>query len=431
MATMEQIDITCDQDGRLRRVPLGDLRRFQGMLKSLSAPEYDKLKASIIKYGFFVPVFVWKNKILDGHQRLFVIEKEGWELAGGVPVVDIEAETETEAAEKLLILSSTYGKVEPQGLYEFTQTHDISLAEFDLPDLPDFDLDSFKDEFYDEEEEDEGAADEVPDAPEVPVSQTGDLWLLGDHRLLCGDSTSGEDVARLMDGNVPQLMVTDPPYGVNYNPEWRNEAAEAGHLDYSPRRTGKVINDDRSDWQTAWELHRGDVAYVWHGGTQSSTVQRSLEAAEFEVRSQIVWVKSHFPISRGHYHWRHEPCWYLVRKGGSGHWQGDRKQTTTWEIGLDVNAEGGHSTQKPVECMERPLQNHSGDVFDPFVGSGTTIIAAERQQRKAYALEIHPQYCDVAVLRWQDYTGQEATLDGDGRTFGEVSEERGVASVAA
>ena len=427
----KQIRVTVDSEERLRRVPLESLQRFQGNFKSLRREEYEKLRDSIERYGFFVPVFCWREKILDGHQRLFVVEKEGWELEGGVPVVDIDAKTEKEAAEKLLILSSTYGKVDPQGTYEFTSEHDISLEEFDLPDLPDFDLERFKDEFYEESAGGLTEEDDVPETPEVPVSQAGDLWLLGAHRLLCGASPSDEDGARLMDGKVPQLMVTDPPYGVDYDPGWRDKLADAGDLSYSPRRTGKVINDDRSDWQSVWELHRGDVAYVWHAGLHSSTVQRSLEAADFEVRSHIVWAKAHFPISRGHYHWRHEPCWYLVRKGGSGHWQGDRKQTTIWEIGLDENVEGGHSTQKPVECMERPLRNHSGDVFDPFVGSGTTIIAAERQQRAAYALEIHPPYCDVSVSRWQDYTGQDARLEGDGRTFGEVSEERGVGVAAA
>ena len=400
MATMEQIDITCDQDGRLRRVPLGDLRRFQGMLKSLSAPEYDKLKASIIKYGFFVPVFVWKNKILDGHQRLFVIEKEGWELAGGVPVVDIEAETETEAAEKLLILSSTYGKIEPQGLYEFTQTHDISLAEFDLPDLPDFDLDSFKDEFYDEEEEDEGAADEVPDAPEVPVSQTGDLWLLGDHRLLCGDSTSGEDVARLMDGQQADMVFADPPYGME-------AVKNSGVLQKKYR---DVINDNSNEMAiAAFKATDPGLPAVWWGA--------NYYANALPVSPHwLVWDKNNGASDQMDC----ELAWT--------NWPGVTRQFT------QASERSGrvHPTQKPVSLITWAFESVSGyKIYDPFLGSGSTLIACEKTDRQCYGLEIDPHYCDVIVQRWQDYTGQEAKLEGDGRTFGEVAEERGVASVAA
>lgn len=150
-----------------------------------------------------------------------------------------------------------------------------------------------------------------------------------------------------------------------------------------------------------------------------------MEAAGFEVRNQVIWSKSNFPISRGHYHWRHEPCWYAVRKGHTAKWVGDRKQTTVWEVNLDRNTEGGHSTQKPVECMARPIRNHdAAEVYEPFLGSGTTLIACEQLGRKCYAIEIEPRYIDVAVRRWQNLTGKAATLNG--RTFAEVAEERGV-----
>ena len=275
--------------------------------------------------------------------------------------------------------------------------------------------------------------DEVPPAPVVPVSRTGDLWLLGGytikgaHRLLVGDSTKAADVARLMGGATPILMVTDPPYGVDYDPNWRNVEAAKGNLAYAASRVGPVGNDDRVDWHEAWGLFPGDVAYVWHADRHASEVQRSLETAGFAIRCQLIWSKSNFPISRGHYHWRHEPCWYAVRNGATGKWHGDRKQTTVREINLDKNVEGGHSTQKPVECMRFPIENntaHGDGVYDPFVGSGTTIIAAEMMARRCYAMEIAPQYVDVSVQRWQQFTGKQATLDGDGRTFAEIAAER-------
>jgi DNA modification methylase len=144
------------------------------------------------------------------------------------------------------------------------------------------------------------------------------------------------------------------------------------------------------------------VAYVWHADRHASTVQSNLFDAGFEVRSQVIWAKQNFSISRGHYHWKHEPCWYAVKKGRTASWIGDRKQTTLWEINLSANADGGHGTQKPTECMERPIRNHGGDVYDPFLGSGTTLIAAENLSRQARCVEIDPGYVAVSLQRYLD-----------------------------
>ena len=169
--------------------------------------------------------------------------------------------------------------------------------------------------------------EETPEPPVVPVSRPGDLWLLGPHRLLCGSSTVATDVARLLGGVTPLLMVSDPPYGVAYDPSWRNQAGAA-----RTRRTGKVLNDDRADWRDAWAVFPGEVAYVWHGALHAAEVAESLEACGFAIRSQIIWAKERLVLSRGDYHWQHEPCFYAVRSGGKGHWNGDRKQTTLWQI---------------------------------------------------------------------------------------------------
>jgi DNA modification methylase len=156
-------------------------------------------------------------------------------------------------------------------------------------------------------------------------------------------------------------------------------------------------------------------------------VADSLVACDFGLRSQIIWAKERFALSRGDYHWQHEPCWYAVRKGAKGQWAGDRSQSTRWDINAREDSGIGHGTQKPVECMKRPIENNSrpGDaVYEPFSGSGTTIIAAEMTGRKAYAIELNPAYVDVAVVRWQAFAGEAAVLDGDGRTFAEVQAER-------
>ena len=262
---------------------------------------------------------------------------------------------------------------------------------------------------------------EVPELSEVAVTHIGDIWCLGPHRLVCGDSTSAETVAALLAGQTPQLMVTDPPYGVNYDPGWRHRAGVN-----RSNRLGKVCNDERADWNAAWGLFPGNIAYVWHGALHATTVAESLKRSGFTIRAQIIWAKERLVIGRGDYHWQHEPCWYAVRK--KGNWTGDRKQTTLWAIpsgGQDT--ETIHGTQKPVECMRRPLLNNSqaGEiVYDPFIGSGTTLMAAQTCGRICLGVELEPRYVDVAVKRWQAFTGERAILLPNGLSFEEIAAER-------
>ena len=247
------------------------------------------------------------------------------------------------------------------------------------------------------------------------------------HRLCCGDCTDADVVALALNGVKPHLMVTDPPYGVSYDAGWRNKAKRADGTPIGAYAVGVVSNDDRADWAEAWALFPGDVAYIWHGAVHVATVADSLVVSGFDIRSQIVWVKSNFAISRGHYHPQHEPCFYAVRKAATGHWSGDRKQSTVWQIDKPAKSETGHSTQKPVECMRRPIENNSrvGDaVYEPFSGSGTTIIAAEMTGRACHAIEIEPGYVDVAIRRWQSFTGQSATLESTHQTFTDLEKER-------
>lgn len=256
-----------------------------------------------------------------------------------------------------------------------------------------------------------------------PAAQHGDVFALGPHRLVCGDATDPRIVGLALGacpaGARPNLMVTDPPYGVSYDPAWRERVDRVG---FGRLSLGPVANDNRSDWREAWALFPGDVAYVWHGALFGSTTQASLEAAGFLARSQIIWRKKHFAISRGAYHWQHEPCWYAVRKGKRSGWTGDRKQRSVWDI---ANATGwsaiddgrtGHSTQKPLECMRRPMVNHTrpGDlVYDPFLGSGSTLVAAEELGRVCIAIELMPDYVDMAIARWERFTGRRASLESE------------------
>ncbi len=264
--------------------------------------------------------------------------------------------------------------------------------------------------------------DEIPALAECAITVVGDIWCLGPHRVACGDSTDGAIVTALLGGVVPGLMVTDPPYGVGYDPEWRVKAG----LNKSRSKLGKVRNDDRSDWREAWAHFRGDVAYVWSApGPLQVSVFESLKAVGLEIRQQIIWAKDRFALGRGHYHYQHEPCWYAVRR--KGHWTGDRSQTSLWQIKSREDGGHGHGTQKPVECMRRPMLNNStpGEaVYEPFLGSGTTLIAAQSSGRVCFAIELDPLYVDVTIKRWQAFTGGQATLLATGQTFEQVASER-------
>lgn len=285
----------------------------------------------------------------------------------------------------------------------------LSATWNDLP-LNDWGVDLPEDWLAEPVEEDESKVGELIDkAAELQEQwQTalGQLWEIpsqsrsGDsHRLLVGDSTQKADVGRLCGDSKPLLMVTDPPYGVNYNAQWRQDAADAGHLSYGAARFGKVANDDRSSWLPAFEASPSVVAYVWHASASAVQFAVDLMACGYEIRNQIIWSKPAFAISRGHYNWQHEPCWYAVRKGNKSRWVGDHSQSTIWEISNRNNDHTDHSTEKPLECMARPIRNHEGDVYDPFIGSGTTMVAAEQLKRICYGIEIEPKYAAVTLER--------------------------------
>ena len=379
--------------------------------------------ASIAEFGWRQPIVVDENMVvLAGHTRLLAARQLGLEAA---PVHIARGLTEAQARAFRIMDNRSSETAEWDNELLGLELGDLLEADFDLglTGFTDEELDALLNGLKDGTTGAQDGEDEVPATPDDPVTRPGDLWILGNHRLLCGDSTVVTDVDRLLGTVKPLLMVTDPPYGVEYDPGWRNQAGAA-----KTRRTGKVLNDDRADWREAWALFPGDVAYVWHGALHAATVAESLEAAGFGVRSQIIWAKDRLVLSRGDYHWQHEPCWYAVRKTGKGHWAGDRKQTTLWQIAnRDQDAETVHGTQKPVECMRRPILNNSSPaqaIYEPFMGSGTTLIAAETTGRVCLGIELNPAYVDVAVERWQRFTGQEATLDGDGRSFDDVKTGR-------
>jgi DNA modification methylase len=357
--------------------------------------------------------------ILAGHTRLEAARQLGWTE---VPVHIARGLTPAQAkAYRLMDNRSAQNATWDEALLGL-ELDDLQLDGFDLG-LTGFDDDELDRLLRGETNGAREDEDDVPEVPAVPTSRPGDLWQLGPHSLLCGDATNANDVTRLLDGVKPHLMVTDPPYGLAYDPSWRNKAGAA-----QTRRTGKVMNDHRADWREAWALFPGEAAYVWHGALHAATVAESLEACGFVIRSQIIWCKERLVLSRGDYHWQHEPLAYAVRKGGKGHWNGDRKQTTVWSISSrDQDATTVHGTQKPTEAMRRPIVNNSAPgqaVYDPFIGSGTTIIAAETTGRVCLGIELDPAYVDVAVMRWQRFTGKVPMLAGTRQCFDAVRATR-------
>jgi len=402
---------------RIEKRPIEALLPYARNARTHSDAQVAQIAASMVEFGWTNPVLVdGVNGIIAGHGRVMAARKLGLEM---IPVIELAHLSETQKrayilADNKIALNAGWDeemlRVELDALRE---------ADFNL-DITGFDADELK-AFFDGEPEAEGCApserdDDVPEVQDEVVSVPGDIWLLGKHRIMCGDATVATDVEKLLAGSAPHLMVTDPPYGVEYNPEWRNEAGIS-----NTGRTGRVLNDDRADWREAWALFPGEVAYVWHAGLFAATVQASLEACDFAVRSQIIWAKPRLVLSRGHYHWQHEPCWYAVKKGATGHWEGGRDKTTLWSIDAkEEDSRTAHGAQKPLLCMLLPILNNSvkGDaVYEPFSGSGTTLIACEKSERVCLAMELNPAYVDVAVRRWQNFTGERAARESDGVEF--------------
>jgi DNA modification methylase len=400
---------------RVERWPIDRLIPYARNARTHSEAQVEQIAASIREWGWTNPVLVGEDgTIIAGHGRVLgarklrikevpVMVATGWSEAQkkAYAIADNKLTLNGGWDEELLGLE--LGELDALGfdvdLIGFSEAELAALAAQQTAGLTD--------------------PDDVPELPDMPVSQPGDLWQLGRHRLLCGDSTCQADVDRVLGEVSPHLMVTDPPYGVDYDPAWRKRAG----VNLNQNKLGKVANDNRADWREAWDLFPGTVAYVWHAGRHASAVQDSLEASGFDMRAQIIWAKDRFALSRGHYHWQHEPCWYAAR--GKASWTGDRKQSTLWPINAREDSGHGHGTQKPVECMKRPIENNSSPgqaVYEPFSGSGTTIIAAEMTGRCAHAIELDPAYVDVAIERWQAFTGEKATLDG--RAFADVEAER-------
>jgi DNA modification methylase len=272
-------------------------------------------------------------------------------------------------------------------------------------------------------------ANDIPEPPATPMAQPGDVWLLGEHRLACGDATDPDVVALALDGAEPYLMVTDPPYGVELDPRWRDAiynkmGPEAKPYMSEGHGNRTLSGDTRADWSEAFELVPSlRVAYVWHGALHAVEVAEGLRRIGFKIVSHVIWDKGAWVISRGMYHWGHEPCW-VARRGGKVPFYRPKNQGTVWRAPSPKMIMTGsdeekfdHPAQKPLAVIEPPILNHLrplGVVYEPFCGSGTTLMAAEVHGRRCVAIEIEPRYVDVTAKRWQLFTGSKPVLASSG-----------------
>ena len=387
-------------------VDIKKLTLLQNNPRKITKTEMDKLCDSLKKDPDFLqnrPVLINKiNDVLNvyaGNQRVLAAKKLKWKQ---VPCI-IENDLNEDIIKERIIKDNRHS-----GEWDY----DILANEWEIDTLLEC---GFTEEELElkippeiEPIEEDGESLE-PGKDEDAITKLGDIYELNEHRIVCGDSTYPDIVANCLNGSVPILMVTDPPYGVNYDPDWRGKAGKG------QKASGIVQNDDQINWALAWHLFPGSIAYIWCASWYLPDVAKDLEDAEFERKSLIIWVKQHFALSRGDYHWQHEPCWYAVKKGHSHNWQGSRKECTIWEI-ANLNCFGknkdeseertAHSTQKPIECMAKPIKNNTSQregVYDPFLGSGTTLIACEQLNRQCFGIELSPAYCDIIVNRWKNY----------------------------
>ena len=363
-----------------------------------------QIAGSIKEFGFNNPVLVDKdNSVIAGHGRLMAARKLGMDK---VPVVELEHLTESQRkayvlADNRIALNSGWDtSMLSLELQDLKDDIDLSLLGFDPDEL---------DALLNPIEETEGLTDEdaVPDVPDEPKTKLGDIYILGNHRLMCGDSCSIDAVEKLTNGQLIDIFVTDPPYNVAY--EGSNGL--------------KIKNDDMSDDKfrqfladafiaASVVMKPGAVFYIWHADIEGYNFRGACRDAKFQVRQCLIWNKDSLVMGRQDYHWKHEPCLYGWKDGAAHLWAADRKQSTIIQC-KKPRKNDIHPTMKPVELMEYQILNNTKGadiVLDLFGGSGSTLIAAEKLGRKSCLMELDPKYCDVIVKRWEEFTGKQAVL---------------------
>lgn len=411
----EKIRIRCKA---ATTIDIDELVEFQGDLKKLSTDSYEALKDDILTLGFISPIHVWegqeKKYILDGHQRLKTLQamkKEGYAIPE-VPVTWVEADSLKEAKKQVLSLTSQFGEMTYAGLNQFLSDANLEVEEvmtnFRFPEI---DFNEFIKKYSNEGEEGPDP-DEAPAIPKVPKSKPGELYELGPHKAICGDATNKADIAKLMGQDLIDMVITDPPYNV----------------DYEGKDGMKIKNDKMGNTQFKEFLFKSyknyfDFAkpacpmYVFHADSEGENFRWGMRESGWAVKQCLVWVKSAFVMGRQDYQWQHEPCLYGWKPGAKHPWYSDRKQSTVVHFDRP-KVNDVHPTKKPVEMLSYFIENSSKGqdiIADFFGGSGSTLMACEKTKRKCRTVEFDPIYMDVILDRWCEYTKQEAyRVEDDG-----------------
>lgn len=406
----------------IEQTPVEALVPYARNARTHSEAQVEQIAESIKDFGFTLPLLIdGEGGIIAGHGRVLAAKKLGIEK---VPTICIDYLTDAQKRAYIIAdnkLALNAGWDEELLALELGELQDLG---FDLS-LTGFDDDELAKLRIGTEGEFEGLTDDddAPEAQEKAVTVPGDLWVMGKHRLLCGDSTSMDDLARLCAGQLVDMWLTDPPYNVAYEGKTK-DALTIKNDAMGDSQFRQFLRDAYTAADSV--MKPGAVFYIWHADSEGYNFRGAAKDAGWTVRQCLIWKKQSMVMGRQDYHWRHEPCLYGWKDGAGHLWASDRKQTTVLEFDRPSrNAE--HPTMKPVALFEYQMLNNTkgGDiVLDSFGGSGTTAIACQKHGRMARLIELDPIYVDVIVRRWQDFTGQKATLEATGQTFEELEGER-------
>lgn len=410
----EQLDTQCKvTQFKIILVNLNDLKPYPKNSRLHSEEQIQQVVDSINEFGFTNPVLIDENKtIIAGHCRVEALKVLG---ASAAPCIVLKGLSETQKrayiiADNKLALNADWNLELLQSEFESLklEDYDLNLTGFSDDEIALIIIDPEPETFADE--------DSCPDIPEDPITKLGDVWLLGDHRLMCGNSTIIEDVCLLMNGVKADILITDPPYNVDYEGKTKDALKiKNDSMDDSTFR--QFLRDAMSTANI--HLKDGGVFYIWHADSEGYNFRGACQDVGWKVRQCLIWLKNHMVMGRQDYHWKHEPCLYGWKEGAAHCWENDRKQTTIIECNRPSRNDI-HPTMKPIELIEYQILNNTKPheiILDLFGGSGSTLIASEKNNRICYIMEIDPKYCDVICKRYEKIFNKKAILESTGEPF--------------
>lgn len=400
----------------VKNLPADALIPYARNARTHSEDQVKQIAASIREFGFNNPILIRDDlTVIAGHGRLAAAKVLGLKE---VPTISLSHLTPLQVRAYVLADNKLALNAGWDDEMLTVELKDLELEGFDVS-LTGFDEVEVSSLLADNTEEGLTDDDEVPAEVVNPVTRPGDIWVLGRHRVMCGDSLSSESVSKLLDGKLADLWITDPPYNVAYVGKTEDaltiENDSMGDTEFRDFLRGAYTAADSN-------MRDGAVFYIWHADSEGYNFRGAAFDIGWKVRQCIIWMKSAFVMGRQDYQWKHEPCLYGWKDGAAHFWGSDRKQTTVMEFDRP-NRNGEHPTMKPVDLFAYQIGNSSQEgeaVLDSFGGSGTTLIACEKLNRKAYLMELDPKYCDVIVKRWQEFTGKKAVLESSGKTYDEL-----------